>query len=588
MGVEDLLRRDWISPAERARLATALASGPWCWPREARLEGVGVGLAGPRPPVPIGSCLLVTHSEVVSGLWLDSLPRGVEAIERPLGPDAQAAWQAAVTALHRALPYLTARPRGWDRLPRGLYRVAYQALSGHRPAAGAVVDGPSFGLAFLLGRASYLMEHPVPVTMVASATVAADGNLGGVDGLRGKLEVISQWARQVRTLLVAASQRDEWQAQAEALEIELEILGFDRASQVLEHVFAAHLRQRIEGMVGEAREELTERMFRLTLGERSELVDWLPVVATTARARAVWRPDDSSSLGWRLLFAQAVAARHEGRAVELTLPPPELFASLPHPRKLGVAAHLVMHTADAGSPHPSEVEAFVAPLLERTDSAEAQKLVGARARQLARRGEFLKALTMQQRAARYFEAVDAHDQLSYPLSEWYRLCGCLEAEEGLAALAEADRFQANLSCQPLAPDGQAYADLHRASSLVRLGAVDQRSLDFLEARFGDFGVASHIRYSSMRLLALHRRVRGDEDGAAEVIVGLDHASRHDSDPGQARIFLGLALLDRAVAAGDENEARAALEVFRQHFPAIVDELLAVRDDPAFVARGFPY
>jgi hypothetical protein len=145
-----------------------------------------------------------------------------------------------------------------------------------------------------------------------------------------------------------------------------------------------------------------------------------------------------------------------------------------------------------------------------------------------------------------------------------------------------------MRCQPLTAHGQAYVDLHRAASLVRLHAVDDRSRAFLEASSEDLGIASHVRYSSMRLLVRHRRDRGDEFGAAKVLSKLEHATQHDSDPAQASIFLDLAMLDQAVTEASGARARAALVVFREHFPAIVDELLAVRDDPAFVARAFPY
>ncbi len=370
MNIVDLLRLDFLSLPQRVRLVTALSAGPWCWPCKPADEVAAVSHGGPRPPLPVGGCLLVTDGEDASSLWVENVPRGVRAVERPLGTVAQQAWREATTAAHRALPYLTGLPRGWDDMPRVLHRIAYHAKDHRRATLPPSLDGPSFGLAFLLGRASYLMEHPVPANVVACATVAEDGRLGLVDGLDGKLGVISNWARQVRTVLVAKRQVDLWRDRAQALGLAMDFRGFDKASQAVEWVFAAAIRRRFEDTPRDTREAHAEHLFRLALRRRDDVVDWLPVAAAASTMREVWKPESDGNQAWRLRFAHAIAARHEGRAVELTLPPSSFFDTLVLPRQLVVAAHLVMHVADVGSPPAAEVERFVGPLLERADAGE--------------------------------------------------------------------------------------------------------------------------------------------------------------------------------------------------------------------------
>ncbi len=380
VSVRGLLGEGQLKRSQRDRLRRALAAGPWSWPwddDELVRRGADLVDVPPADP-PIGCVALVTavvrrERLVGGGLWHQ--PRSPDRTHaRPLGSEARLAWKNAVAALPRALPMLTRLPLGWDREPSSLERFAFEFAPRESSRLNPVVDGPSFGLGFLLVLASKLMNHPVSGAVIASAAIDPSGRLGPVAGVEWKLRVISAWAPGVTTVLVAREQAKAWREEVSRQRLALRVQGYLRASDVLEDLFGEAVREHVAGMDEGARSHFVKRMFDQANTDAAYLVDWLPVDRVTQHALRGWGDRLDIYDRWRLRYANAVAARHENRHVQLDMPPAGFLAppNLHPPTALKVVAHLVQHSADVGSPpgpnvlamadawisaHPSDVRA---------------------------------------------------------------------------------------------------------------------------------------------------------------------------------------------------------------------------------------
>lgn len=396
---------------------------------------------------------------------------------RVLGPDASAAWRSAGMALPRSMPLLWRSVEACVRHPPFTSRLGvYQASVGIEERE-PLLDGSSFGLCFVLALASFLAECAVPVDIIASARVDERGVLRPVDAIELKIEGVVRLAPAVRRLLVAADQAAEAERASAG---RLEIVAVASAADALRLVFGDSLSDALVGArTDEAkRAELADTLFRLALVGRGAVVDWSPIERAAALALQTWTAIDDDQR-YRLVFARAVAARHARNEGELSMPTPEWLASQPAALRLGVIAHLVQQSADTGRPSALEAELFalahvpayfenaLTPDLEDATIPSLKdalvphlKLLGALARLWAATGRVRAALALQQQLAHAFVASYAEEEVSYPLTEWFRLAGILQDAE---SFRRADELWRGLSARGLiSTDGTPYLDRARA------------------------------------------------------------------------------------------------------------------------------
>ena len=595
MSVRTLLSAERLLPADRRSLVKALSVGPWAWPwdDEALVDRAARYVQPPplRDPA-VGVVPLVTAASrdgahVGASLWVyPTLP--LEGVTRPLGPEAREAWAHAVAAIPRALPLLTDRPRGWDAAPAEL--ACFAMAFGHNiPSLSPLIDGPSFGLGFILALASRLMGQPVPGNLIASAKVGPNGELGEVDGIEWKLKAIDAWAPGVSEVLVSDDQLDVWKQEVKRLGLCLKIKGFSRASTALDAVFGEQVRDRVAKMETAEQGAFVNRMFLLTVGI-DDFVDWFPVDEATSWALKCWGAEMAPFDRYRLSFANAVAARHENRRVDLAMPPKGfLDQGKLAPTAAKVIAHLVQHSAEVGSPPVADVSPLAwAWLKQHEDQLEAHRIMGALGRKLSYDGVFSEALDMQMEAAEFFADNGAWADVSFQLSEWYRLAGCFPTDRGHEVFGQADAFARKHEISANSGGEPPFVTLGRARSQVQLGIANDDTAAVLTALAANPEARAHLRYSSLRWLARHERASPVPPVGGSALMRLEHAARNGTTDKQARLFLCLARLDEAVASGHSEDARAFVEELSGYFGLIVAALQNVDADPAFVARAFPY
>lgn len=585
-------RRD---PLSRQELERALAAGPWCWPiggewlrRAAEIVPSGPGTLCP------GQTLLATDSENCAALWSfrvgDPEPPFADAAVE-LGSVARRAWDAVAVALPRTLPVLwrpVARARG-ERLTA--VRLCGLTHPGRAEVVERIIDGPSFGLAFALALASRVLGVPLREDVVASAALTVTGRTAGVDGISAKVRAVVECAPRVRLFLVAPENAAEGQEAAHGSGLTVQAVG--SAAAAIEAGLGEPLADRLvrDGRDPVHRAELVDAFFRLALAGRSQVVEWGPVRRAAELAMTAWS-DVSPEDRRRLEFSRAVAARHENNEGELPPAEDSWLSRLPAPVRVGIAAHYVQQAADAGSPSADVAEALARRYLVPSPEAFSphRKLQGALGRLLAVTGHAEEALALQESAAvGFFDSLE-YSEVSFPLTEWYRLSGVLRDREAFAraeALRERTEQQGGLGI-----DGSPYVELARSRALVLLGDSGQGSAERTLSRLaGDERIPSHIRLSALRWL-----VRlFDESGRpaeADRALGLLEAAASDEagDVRRARRYLALVRLDRAVRSGDLSAAQQPLDELAALQSGVVGHLLAASAPraAAFVAEHFPY
>jgi hypothetical protein len=592
MSLQDALRRRESDPDIRACLRDLLARAPWCWPDPqadpaARAHAESLCPAGP-PALGPGQMLLVAVLPGADSLW-ELRPAGLAP--RPRVPTtavaalAADAWRDAALALPRSLPVLWAPVRDAAHRRPAIHPLDRLADQDHATPERSV-DGRSFGLAFLLSLASMVFERALPADLAASGDVDASGAVRRVDGLERKLRLLESCAPGVRRFLVPADP-------APALRSErVRVIGVRSAGQALAEVFgegaadgglARHLIA--QGEDADQRRTILTSLFRLAIGGRGAMVHWEPVAAAAALAAERWAAALDAHDRWTLALCRAVAARHDGNRGALTLPPPGYLERLPAPLRLEVVANLVQHCADTGAPPVAEVTALVERHRVPWSEAHREHLhpLGAHARLLAVAGAPREALARQQQLAAAFAERLRFEEVSFQLSEWYRLA---------AALGDAEAFEAALEMEELAArngglglDGSPYVDLARARGELVL-ALDRRTRpperlaaaqDTLRVLVAA-AVPDHVRDGARRILArwLRQHPGGPRlpDGAA------------------APKLAALLALDEALERGDAPAAETALDALDAREPGLLGHLRAScpaeSTVAAWVARFYPY
>ena len=273
--------------------------------------------------MPVGIAPAVTLRGGTVALWaLTSRPPVFPPTlhRAALGAEATASWHAAVLALPRSLPVLWRDLRELAQHPPVPVHLCSHLAEPGIERRDRVVDGGSFGLAFLLQLASRVLSLPLPPDVIASVAIDELGRTSRVDGLFEKLDGIATLAPRISRVLVAASQHDEVRSSAGRLQL----VPVRTAAQALEVVFGDALGIRLAeaGSDDARRRELVDAFFRLALVGRGAAVDWSPVERGARIALRDWPPafDDR----YRLQFAAGVAARHERNAGEIAVPGPRL------------------------------------------------------------------------------------------------------------------------------------------------------------------------------------------------------------------------------------------------------------------------
>lgn len=550
----------------------ALAAGPWCWPPEETIaaELLVARLGPPRDP-PAGELAAVTVRDEVASLWWLA-PQGTAGPPAAaLGPEALASWEAAGLALPRSVPLLW---RDVHRAARVAPRVGLLDVTRHSSGfmpRDAVVDGPSFGLAFFLQLASVVLDCPVPTHLVASASIDAYGRLGAVGSIADKVAGLRALAPRVRLLLVAA---DQAEAARRAGGTRLEVVGIRHAAEALEHAFGSLLSRRLVdgGADGTTRAELADAFFRLALVGRGAAVDWTPIERGATLALDTW-PDLDADLRYQLLFARAVAARHESNRGALPLPDAAWLRLQPRVRRLQVLAHLIQQCADTGTPDAVRTQDVARPWLT-LDTHEAtipeMVLLGAHARLWAVTGQAGRALATQRDLTLAYLRIYAEEHASFPLAEWIRLAGALG---DTAALREAHDVHDRLVVSGgHGAHGRPYVELALARARLTRDEGDREAQREMVRLASDDTLPSHVRWSAHRWVPEGRDLL---ESAAERDV---HAAR----------ALALVRLDRCLTAGDTEGADLCADALQQLDPGCVGHLRSSGASPAEVARLYPY
>jgi hypothetical protein len=514
-------------------------------------------------------------------LWaLSSEPHPPSLHRATLGPEAIASWETAVLALPRSLPVLWRDLREFAGQPPTPIHLCSHLVEPAIERREFVVDGGSFGLAFLLQLASRVLSLPLPGDLIASVAIDGLGRTSRVDGLAAKLEGIDALAPRIVRVLVAASQHEEVRGSAGRLEL----VPVRTAAQALDLVFGEALGARLAdaGSDDARRRELVDAFFRLALVGRGAAVDWSPVERGARIALQKWPPafDDR----YRLQFAAGVAGRHERNAGEIPVPGPAWLDAQPEPIRVGVLTHLVQQSADTGTPPPAEIEPYAVTLVPK-DLGSAYvpqlKLAGALARLWAVTGRAAEALDLQQRVARAFVAIFEESEVSFQLSEWFRLAGALGDAE---AFERAEAFLARLEATGgVSAAGRPYLELARARAAVDLGRADAAVRDRLDTMSRDLTVPAHVRWSACRWAARAWRQAGQPARADARLVDMElertkapHADR----------YLMLAEFDAAV--GRAGSAQAFLDRLAALDPGPLTHLRAAYESPADIVRFYPY
>jgi tetratricopeptide (TPR) repeat protein len=353
------------------------------------------------------------------------------------------------------------------------------------------LDGDSFGLSFALAHVSSGLGLPIPAHIAASATIDARGQLGGVLGLREKIEHLLTEALGIERMLVHASQMDE----ARSLVRELrERHGLTEHLRPFEIEAVHRLEHAVRMVFPDAKERMRERwasfdigrsaaadLIRLAHGQSVQALSW-EAVEEACRDLAAFHADRFSARERDALSrAERIARRHRGgSSIELGWPDQDELASKPRLARAWLVAHVVQSCADGRGP----AEDFAIRALEMVEAEPLERskadaiLLGAIGRALASVGRSDEALAHLEAALRTWADIDEREQASFALCEALRLRGArcatqpTEAEvEKLDLLVEAAGGYADL---PSAPElSVAFVAVAAGRALVQAKRLDE-------------------------------------------------------------------------------------------------------------------
>lgn len=540
----------------RAWRRAALPYAPW-------LQSTGT--ASPRSLKP-GQVLLVTVNDVGASVWALGLGGGLE--QTPFARDAIRAWGDAAAALTRSLSILPGLE--FDReAPAGAVRLDSlpRLFASWRPEP--VLDGPSFGLAFLLSLASIALKHPLIPDIAAAATVDPEGAVGPVDGLRDKVEALLSTVPGLSKVLVAASQADDAQTYANAIRPAVRVVGVADGTSAIKEAFKPNPLSLLvkRGRTANIRSAIVLDVFRLATSGRTRLAEWHGVAEAAARARrwtGLTRDQD-----WMLRFSEAVALRHHNNSGRLPPWPATRQRALPIRLRLSVAAHYISQATDTGHPSAPAAERIArryrVPLTE--SFSEHLKVHGALARLLAVSGRPREALRLQQAIVEtQFASSDLADA-TRQFSEWYRLSGALEDGGAFSAADAACSHAAGLA--DWNEGSRAFITLSRARAQLMLGIDQDEAHSNLEMLTANKRLGEHIRSSALRWLVRDLPPSSSQRANATF---------------RREKFRHLADMDLALATHNESVARVSLNALKQLEPGLIGHLIRASSGETGLAR----
>ncbi len=594
----------WKNIRPGSRLLKSLQQSPWPWPNPAEHPAIfgnackRTHLPGP-PQLAIGDTPLLTANGYQGSLWKLSALQPAYSQAVPFNTEAQKAWQFAMLALPKAAPLIWKSLSTHRQCPSGATRLASTSTNTqYTTQFENSLDGSSFGLSFALALASIAFNEPLPPDIAATAAIDADGNLLAIDGLHEKISVLIQYAPAIRRLFVHKSQMEE--AERLAAGTHLEIIGIVHLHHALPTVFE-NLDKLIlrNGSNHAARAQIVDSIFDLILSGGSALSAWRPVQNAALKALNDW-PDLTESQQHKLRFAAASAARHfnneRPRQFELTMPPETWFQEIPQPKRLDCLANYVQNMSDTG--HPSEH--LVLPIAQKhlvrgNDAFPAHlRLLGSLARFYSATNRLQDALKMQQEAAHGWWLRGQINEISYPLSEWFRLIGLLETSstDHASLLAEADQLFARVEHDP-ALGTTDYIQLARATTYLRCNIPAAFILPTLEKLCAP-PTDKNLRAAATRWLVFAHDHNNHTEKAQAAIQRLHpggdiHAVANE----RSQITLQLIQLDRAIRNNDHPTAHQALKSILSLEPEPSQKILHTSAcppelHPQHLQRHYPY
>lgn len=602
-----------LSRPEQRRVQLLLSAGPWFWPDKGTPALERARAVAARPPASEpGAVLVLAVGATEDSIWL-AAPGDGRSVGAGLGPESVEAWRNAVAAVPRSLPLLWEGPAGLAaRLPH-VRRLWCQPRPGQVESDGELLDGASVGLAFAICAASSVLRISAPVDLVASAACGPDGRLAPVEEIERKVRFAIGWIPRLRRVLVHPSNAA---AAREAAARAVQVVEVSSAAEAFREVFGKRLSDRLAelGSNDEERRAMVRRFFDMTVcGRGDEVLEWHGLRMAARRARELWTLGDDERR--MLVYAEAVAARHDVNEGALDLPEERWMKTLPAPKRLQVIANLLQQSADSSQPAPERVEPYAREQLAATHpgfaaalgtgtpggriaavdtnalraalfetSAAHARVIGALGRLLAVTGRPRDALALEQESARALFEMSEYESTSRPLCEWYRLAGVLG--DG-TAFEEAERFRSMVGSY--ASSGEAYARLarNRAAVTLRLDELSRDAFAQLERLAADGEVPDHVRWSALRWCARESPETGAERFRARLNEGAAGEPRHDL----RRAFAALAALDLALKKGDKTAAAAQAAELCRLQPGVCSNLARGVSDtelPMHLAHWFPY
>lgn len=537
-----------------------------------------------------GQTLLVSVTRDGRGeLWRLShrATRPVDAL--PWGFEADTALVNARRIVHGVLPLLATELEE----PEG----SWYPEAVHSPEDSPHLDGPSYGASMLLAVASLRLGKVVPIDVVASAAVDADGRLVEVDEIDAKIETVLDTALGIRRFIVAGQQGIGEAARARARAGNLRIVEVATAEDLVAEVFARSIQAAARRAFSDPGEclERAERLHGFALRTRP-LLSWASVRRTAERLQEALEKQGNGPKVRRAraqaAFAAAVAARHEGDPLELPWPARSEILGMGRPVALRHLAHVLQSRTDAGDPRLAAQVARVRTLARtgKRGSEEDWILLGAIGRAWARLREYEKAARVLRAVVESWLEYDPRGA-SIPLCELLRVTGILGDAAGLDELereAIPRVLCAGRGTRAELEDDQAFLRLARGRArlcLVRhAGALDDLSDEPFWSR-----ARLHVRTSRLRWLARAHDSRGQAREASRCRARLAALAKERGSGGDQVL---LAELDRLLQHG--GGARAISGVTRKlcvrHRPdcALLAARVGAGELPRVLADEFPY
>jgi len=498
----------------------------------------------------------------------------------------------AAAALPRSLPFLWRSVRDVSREAEAVVLLNSGFLNDQVPSAVDLIDGESLGLSLVMSLASRVLSLPLPANVAASGKIDGAGNLFPVSGLDLKVRCLRRCAPSIDTLIVHVGNESEARTASEGT---LTIIGVLNVADALTAAWnrpreAGELRDVLEqhlcglGKDEATQTELADALFRLALEDRGASISWAPIARTAELAISNWSP--KPQMLQRLEFARNVALRHDLNLGTLELPSDDFLSQMPFPHRAKYCAHVVQQAADSGTPNWQAAEVFALKMLDGNRGLDASpghlRLLGALGRLYAFRGRFEEAIALQNEAALEWMVQGEYQEVSYPVSELYRLSGATENR---------DLFEQTEDLARRAGLAGPYTELGQASALAALGGIVKVEA-FLRKFALDSGQIGFLRWKALRvLLQFSALPLSDLEGPNLALSQATHGTGNVAK--SARVVAALLGLDRALKAGSAAESAAALDAFVDMAPFPAGHLIAAAKgfgvDPAgFVARYYPY